>query len=145
MKFKHVVVIGMLIALLIAPVSALAQEPGSGGPVIEGNFSGSPSIGSFLQLRCSGTDCDRIADLLYPNGLIGVDHENGVFAGVTHELDQLVPVMLPEFDVVDYFQVVISAHLVGGLVGENDDARLLGFFKDWFQGLGVIGDHGDGL
>jgi peptide/nickel transport system substrate-binding protein len=80
MKFKHLLVFGLLVAILIAPLSVVAQEPGSGGPIIEGNFSGSPSIGSFLQLRCSGTDCDRIADLLYPSGLIGVDHENGVFA-----------------------------------------------------------------
>ena len=77
---RRVLVLGLLIAILVAPVSVLAQEPGSGGPIIEGNFSGSPSIGSFLQLRCSGTDCDRIADLLYPDNLLGIDHEAAFFA-----------------------------------------------------------------
>jgi len=80
MKLKNLVILAVLVALAIAPFSALAQEPGSGGPIIEGNFSGSAAIGSFLQLRCSGVDCDRIADLLYPNGLIGIDHDAAFFA-----------------------------------------------------------------
>ena len=78
---KRVLVLALLVAIVAVPmVNVTAQEPGSGGPIIEGNFSGSPSIGSFLQLRCSGTDCDRIADLLYPDNLLGVDHEIANFA-----------------------------------------------------------------
>lgn len=74
---RKILVILALITVL--PLSALAQEPGSGGPVIEANISGNANIGSFNLLRCSGTDCARIGQFLFP-GLVGVNPETGDFA-----------------------------------------------------------------
>lgn len=60
----------LVVAMLVTPLTVFAQEPGSGGPVIEGNFSGSVNLGSLNPLRCGGTDCSGVAGMMFP-GLIG--------------------------------------------------------------------------
>jgi peptide/nickel transport system substrate-binding protein len=64
-KFRFLV-FALLVVAIAVPLAALAQEPGSGGPIIEGNFSGSANMSSMNPIRCSGTDCRRITDLLFP-------------------------------------------------------------------------------
>jgi peptide/nickel transport system substrate-binding protein len=64
-KFRFLV-FALLVVAVALPLTALAQEPGSGGPIIEGNFSGSANMSSMNPIRCSGTDCRRITDLLFP-------------------------------------------------------------------------------
>jgi len=76
------VIVAILVLAMAVPVITQAQEPGEGGPIIEGNFSGSVNIGSFNRIRCSGTDCDRIAAFLVPT-LIGVNPESATFAPYT--------------------------------------------------------------
>jgi ABC-type transport system substrate-binding protein len=72
----------LVAALMTAALPAtLAQGPGEGGPIIEANSAGSANIGSFNPLRCSGTDCARIASFLFP-GLVGVNPETADFASV---------------------------------------------------------------
>lgn len=77
---KIFLVLALVMAIAV-PFTALAQEPGSGGPIIEANTSGNANIGSFNPLRCSGTDCARIYAFLFP-GLVGVNPETGDFASV---------------------------------------------------------------
>jgi peptide/nickel transport system substrate-binding protein len=72
--------------LISAPLTTLAQDPGEGGPVIEGLVGTSANIGSFNPLRCSGTDCARIYSFLFP-GLIGVDLETADFAPADEDND----------------------------------------------------------
>jgi peptide/nickel transport system substrate-binding protein len=67
-----------LVLVLGLSATALAQEPGSGGPIIEGNISGSANIGSFNPIRCSGTDCQRIYGLMFPS-IVGLNPETGQF------------------------------------------------------------------
>lgn len=81
--FKAVMAVMLLVALVV-PMTALAQEPGSGGPIIQGNFSGSENLGSLNPLRCSGTDCRDILVQMYPD-FIGVDADLQYFApGAEH-------------------------------------------------------------
>lgn len=66
--------------LLIAMVPLAAQEePGTGGPVIEGNSSGSINFSSLNPLRCWGTDCSVITNMLFPN-LINIDPATTLYA-----------------------------------------------------------------
>jgi len=76
---KAVVILVTIAALLLAPVVALAQGPGTGegGPIIEGN--GGTSIGPINDLRCSGTDCRAVTAWLVVS-TIGVDPETQFFA-----------------------------------------------------------------
>lgn len=77
---KRIIVLLVVLAMLIsAPVAVLAQEPepGSGGPIIEGN--GGTSIGPINDLRCSGTDCRSVTQWLAV-GFMGVDPETQYFA-----------------------------------------------------------------
>ncbi|MEP0764846.1 MAG: hypothetical protein HRF48_19125 [Chloroflexota bacterium] len=67
----------VILATMLAPMTALAQEPGSGGPIIEGN--GGTSIGPINDLRCSGTDCRAITQWLAV-GFLGVDPVTQYFA-----------------------------------------------------------------
>lgn len=79
-KFR-ILMLTLLVVLVAVPFSALAQDPGTGGPVIEGNFSGSVNIGSFNAIRCGGTDCSRITGLLYPT-VIGASGDTQNFGRV---------------------------------------------------------------
>lgn len=79
MKKVRFLVFALALVVLILPGAAMAQEPGSGGPVIQGNFSGSTNIGSFNPIRCSGTDCSRLTGLMFPS-VIGIDVDSGSFA-----------------------------------------------------------------
>lgn len=74
---RKIFFVALAIALLVAPIMAVAQEPGSGGTIIEG--SGGTSLGSLNPNICSGTDCQRIWAFLYPQ-LIGVDPQTANFA-----------------------------------------------------------------
>lgn len=74
---KAVVILATIAALMVAPVVALAQGPGEGGPIIEGN--GGTSIGALNDLACAGTDCRAVtAWLVVPT--IGVDPDTQYFA-----------------------------------------------------------------
>lgn len=79
---RLLVIVAILVVALAIPVITQAQEPGEGGPIIQGNFSGSVNIGSFNRIRCSGTDCDEIAQFLVPS-VIGVNPESATFAPFT--------------------------------------------------------------
>lgn len=74
---KAVVILATIAALMVAPVVALAQGPGEGGPIIEGN--GGTSIGPINDLRCSGTDCRAVTQWLTV-GTLGVDPDTQYFA-----------------------------------------------------------------
>jgi peptide/nickel transport system substrate-binding protein len=69
---KRLIVLLVVLSVLATPLTVLAQEPGSGGPIIEGN--GGTSVGSLNDIRCAGTDCRNVTRWLYP-GLIGTDPE----------------------------------------------------------------------
>lgn len=64
-----------LLAMVMTPFAVMAQEPG--GTIIAGN--GGTSVGSLVDIRCSGTDCRYITQFLYP-GLLGTDPETQFFA-----------------------------------------------------------------
>jgi peptide/nickel transport system substrate-binding protein len=70
-KVRYFVLLFVLLSLLV-PTGVMAQEPGSGGPIIEGN--GGTSVGSLNYWRCSGQDCRNVVRFLYP-GLLGTDPE----------------------------------------------------------------------
>jgi peptide/nickel transport system substrate-binding protein len=74
---KRLIVLLVVLSVLATPLTVLAQEPGSGGPIIEAN--GGTSVGSLNDIRCSGTDCRNVTRWLYP-GLVGVDPELGAIA-----------------------------------------------------------------
>jgi len=69
---KRTIVLLVLLAMFVTPLGVFAQEPGSGGPIIEGN--GGTSVGSLNNIRCSGTDCRNVTRFLYP-GFLGTDPE----------------------------------------------------------------------
>lgn len=79
MKNFRFLVFALVLVALVIPGAVMAQEPGSGGPVIQGNFSGSTNIGSFNPIRCSGTDCRRVSAFMFPT-VIGVDVDTASFA-----------------------------------------------------------------
>lgn len=66
--------LGVLL-LMLTPMMVLAQEPG--GTIIAGN--GGTSVGSLVDIRCTGTDCRYITQFLYP-GMLGTDPETQFFA-----------------------------------------------------------------
>ncbi|MCZ7539975.1 MAG: ABC transporter substrate-binding protein [Anaerolineae bacterium] len=57
----------VILATMLAPMTVFAQEPGSGGPVIEGNFGGSVNFGAMNPLRSNDTATLRITALLFPS------------------------------------------------------------------------------
>lgn len=63
-----------VLALVIVP--AVAQEPGQGGIIIEGNFGGDPA--TFNPILASDTASTRITLFLFP-GFIGVDPVTALF------------------------------------------------------------------
>jgi peptide/nickel transport system substrate-binding protein len=69
---KRLIVLTMVLALIAAPLAVFAQEPGSGGPIIEGN--GGTSVGALNYLSCAGTDCRNVARWLVV-GFLGTDPE----------------------------------------------------------------------
>jgi peptide/nickel transport system substrate-binding protein len=81
---KRLIVLAMVLALIATPLAVFAQDPGSGGPLIQGN--GGTSVGPINDLRCSGTDCRAVTRWLAV-GFLGVDPElqniaPGVWDGV---------------------------------------------------------------
>jgi peptide/nickel transport system substrate-binding protein len=79
MKRFSILLLVLVVALAVAPFSALAQDPGTGGPILEGQ-PGLENIGSFNPLRCSGTDCQRIYQFANPT-VIGIDPATAEFVG----------------------------------------------------------------
>lgn len=77
MKFVRILVL-ILILSLVAPLSAMAQEPGEGGIVIEPSTRTSANLTSFIPIRCSGVDCSNPGALMYMS-LIAIDHETQNF------------------------------------------------------------------
>jgi peptide/nickel transport system substrate-binding protein len=75
-KVRYIVLVMVLLSLLV-PSAVMAQEPGSGGPIIEGN--GGTSVGSLNYWRCAGSDCRNVVRWLYP-GLTGTDPELQIVA-----------------------------------------------------------------
>jgi peptide/nickel transport system substrate-binding protein len=74
---KQFIALVVVVSVLVTPLTVLAQEPGSGGPIIEG--SGGTSVGSLNNIRCRGTDCRNVTRWLYPR-LIAIDPESQYFA-----------------------------------------------------------------
>lgn len=64
---KHVLTLSVIVLLLVSSGAALAQDPGEGGTIVEGNFSGSVNIGAFNPLRSNDTAAARITDLMFPD------------------------------------------------------------------------------
>ncbi|MBN2305118.1 MAG: hypothetical protein JXQ72_11605 [Anaerolineae bacterium] len=83
---KKTLIVLMLVLSLVMPLAVTqAQGPGEGGPVVEGNFSGSVNIGSFNPLRSNDTAAGRIADdLLFPD-VIGASPFTQYYARVGEE------------------------------------------------------------
>jgi peptide/nickel transport system substrate-binding protein len=74
----------VIVALALAPMSVFAQEPGSGGPVIEGNFGGSANFGALNPLRSNDTATNRITALMFPT-VVGASGITQTFAKVGDE------------------------------------------------------------
>ncbi len=70
-------ILGVAIALIAALiVPALAQEPGTGGIIIEGNFGGDPA--NLNPILATDTSSFRIINLIYP-GFVGVNPETATY------------------------------------------------------------------
>jgi peptide/nickel transport system substrate-binding protein len=70
-------ILGIAIALIAALiVPALAQEPGQGGIIIEGNFGGDPA--NLNPILATDTSSFRIINLIYP-GFVGVNPETATY------------------------------------------------------------------
>ena len=78
MKNVRVLVFALVVVLLAMPLATFAQGPGEGGPVIEGQ-PGLANIGSLNALRCSGTDCQQIYQLIGVT-VLGLDPATADFA-----------------------------------------------------------------
>jgi peptide/nickel transport system substrate-binding protein len=76
---RKIFFVALAMALLVAPILAVAQEPGSGGPVIEGNFGGSANMGTLNPLRANDSAANRITALMFPQ-LVGANLKTGTFA-----------------------------------------------------------------
>ena len=81
---KAVVILVTIAALMVAPVMALAQGPGEGGPIIEGNFGGSVNFGAMNPLRNNDTATNEYTNLLFPS-IIGASPYTQDFARVGEE------------------------------------------------------------
>ncbi|MEB2288884.1 MAG: ABC transporter substrate-binding protein [Anaerolineae bacterium] len=77
---KLTIFVIVILATMLAPMTALAQEPGSGGPVIEGNFGGSVNFGAMNPLRNNDTATIRITALMFPTviGVSGITQTYGL-------------------------------------------------------------------
>jgi peptide/nickel transport system substrate-binding protein len=72
---KRVLVLVLILAIVAVPVAYVAaQDPGSGGLIIEGSTRSSADIRSMVPMQCSGVECRNPTLLLFPE-LIGVDAE----------------------------------------------------------------------
>lgn len=63
---KRLLIVTMIALLLVSASPIMAQGPGEGGAVVEGNFSGSVNIGAFNPLRSNDTAAGRVTDLMFP-------------------------------------------------------------------------------
>jgi peptide/nickel transport system substrate-binding protein len=65
---KKLVVLAVIVAVLVSPLTVLAQdtENGTGGPIVEGNFGGSVNFGAMNPLRSNDTATNRITALMFP-------------------------------------------------------------------------------
>jgi len=78
---KRALLFCLIFVVLVTPVAVMAQGPGEGAPVIEGNFGGSANIGTFNPLRCDNTTCSRVWQLMFPT-VIGASLETQYYARV---------------------------------------------------------------
>jgi peptide/nickel transport system substrate-binding protein len=84
---KRTIILLVIAAVLLTPFTVLAQEPaepGSGGPIIQGNAG--TGVGPLNYLRCDASDCFDVDSFLVV-GSVGVDPEAqnyapGVWDGV---------------------------------------------------------------
>jgi len=92
---KAVVILVTIAAIMVAPMVALAQGPGEGGPIVEGNFGGSTNFGAMNPLRNNDTATNEYTDLLFPS-VIGASPytqdyarvgEDGVFSALATDWD----------------------------------------------------------
>jgi peptide/nickel transport system substrate-binding protein len=74
---RKIFFVALAIALLVAPILAVAQEPS--GPVIEGNFGGSANLSSLNPLRSNDSAANRVTALMFPQ-LVGANLKTGGFA-----------------------------------------------------------------
>lgn len=75
--FSRLLLVGVVLALLSISVGAImAQEPGQGGIIIEGNFGGDPA--TFNPILSGDTASSRVIGFMFP-GLIGVDPDTATF------------------------------------------------------------------
>ncbi len=81
---KRTIVLLVVLAVFVAPLSVFAQEPGTAGTIVEGNFSGSANIGSFNPLRANDTAANRISGLMFPT-VVGASPFTQNFARVGEE------------------------------------------------------------
>ena len=81
---KAVVILVTIAALMVAPVMALAQGPGEGGPIIEGNLGGSVNFGAMNPLRNNDTATNEYTNLLFPS-IVGASPYTQDFARVGEE------------------------------------------------------------
>lgn len=81
---KRVLLFCLIAVMVTVPFLATAQEPGSGGPIIEGNFGGSSTMGTFNPLRCDNTTCSRIWQLMFPT-VIGASGDTQYYAKIGEE------------------------------------------------------------
>jgi peptide/nickel transport system substrate-binding protein len=73
-----------LLSFLVAPVSTVAQEPGSGGTIVVGFAGGTIALGSLNPLRSSDVVTLRVTSLMFPQ-LVGMSPFTQYFARVGEE------------------------------------------------------------
>jgi len=81
---KRLLVLSVIVLLLVSSSALYAQDPGEGGTIVEGNFSGSVNIGAFNPLRSNDTAAGRITDLMFPD-VIGASPFTQYYAKVGEE------------------------------------------------------------
>lgn len=81
---KRMLFLAIALLLMVTPFTVSAQDPGEGGIVVEGNFSGSVNIGAFNPLRSNDTAAGRVTDLMFPD-LVGASPFTQYFARVGEE------------------------------------------------------------
>jgi peptide/nickel transport system substrate-binding protein len=77
-KVRFLVLIVVALGLLV-PAGVMAQDPGSGGPIIEGNIGGSVNFGSLNPLRSNDTATNRITAMMFPS-VVGASVITGNYA-----------------------------------------------------------------
>ncbi len=75
---RRIIVLLVVLTMLMAmPATLVAQEPGEGGAIIEGN--GGTSVGALNDLRCAGADCRTVTQFLTVP-FLGVNPETAFYA-----------------------------------------------------------------